>query len=377
MDPKEEKDPGSAKLTSKSKEYTPKSNMNTASKSFVPTNKSGEQTQYSNPEYGDVGEQYNYDELHLQWVNHYMNQGATPEEAQWYATQYLQNFADLQQQDEAYGEFGEFEMGTMEEVKDEPTGDKSKKPHGEKKKGQYKGEHNEKYDGTEEGAYDELGFYYMPDGSYYDPDGYYFDINGYDQYGGYYDDNAIYHSPDDFDQYKAKNKKFENQYEGTGEEEEDKYTPEYIKYIIESKYYEDFEYLKNTKNEWAYLKMGNLPDGTTKKDVLKYLGNSEIETKQITIMMSGPKESPIANCEIYKIPAAIQVLKLCGNKFGEKQVIIEVDHDNEKLYNSSYGGYYDEIDDQYQDRYTKFDQDLDEGADDQAEKPAEETAEAK
>ena len=43
------------------------------------------------------------------------------------------------------------------------------------------------------GEYDEMGFYYTPDGSFWDPDGVYFNREGLDKHGGYYDDQLEYH----------------------------------------------------------------------------------------------------------------------------------------------------------------------------------------
>lgn len=245
-------------------------------------------------------------------------------------------------------------------------GEKSKRPHGNKRKEKYQGKHQDQYDGNEDGYYDELGFYYMPDGSFYDPDGYYFNIEGYDKFGGYYDDNAAYVPPEDSYahnsfQGKSKGETYVEEEDAT----DDKYTKEFIEYITESKYYDDLEYLKSTAHKWAYLKVGNLAEGTIKTDLLKYFGNQGIETKEITIMMSGGKHSPIGNLEIYKIPVAIQVLKLWGQEFGKKKVIIEVDQENEKAYNGYLGDSYNsyEYEDETDTRYTKYDSKAPEGED--------------
>lgn len=48
---------------------------------------------------------------------------------------------------------------------------------------------------TKEGAFDEDGFYILPDKSYYDPLGYFFDKDGYDTVGGKYDDQGYYIHP--------------------------------------------------------------------------------------------------------------------------------------------------------------------------------------
>jgi len=207
----------------------------------------------------------------------------------------------------------------------------------------------------------------LPDGSFYDPDGYYFDPNGYDQYGGYYDDNAKYVEPEGKGNYykggykkrgrnyEEHNYHFGDQDDFYDEEYEDKYTKDYIQYIIEAKYYEDLDYLKNSHNEWAYLTVGNLAEGTVKQDLLKYFGNQGIDTSQITIVMSGSHNFPVGNLEIYKKPVAIQVLKLCGQKLNGKEIIIEVDQKNEKLYGNEHYNEYEYGDPYEESRYTKYD----------------------
>lgn len=140
------------------------------------------------------------------------------------------------------------------------------------------------------------------------------------------------------------------------EEVEEKYTEEYIKFVLEHKYYENLEHLKNTNQEIFYLKAGNLPETTSKKDILKYLGDKGIDTSQITVVMKNAGGSPVAQMEIYKRNPAINTLKCCGEYYGEKQMIIEVDEQNEQYYIGDTQDYYaDEFEDPHQDRYAKFD----------------------
>jgi hypothetical protein len=137
---------------------------------------------------------------------------------------------------------------------------------------------------------------------------------------------------------------------------EDKYTEDYIKYALEHKYYESDKHLRNTENDVFYLTAGNLPDNTTKKDILTYLDSKGIEIKQITIIMTKQGGLSAAQMEIYKRGTAINTLKLCGDSYGEKQMIIEVDEKNEKHFCGGSGDYYqEEVEDPHQELYTKYD----------------------
>ena len=384
MDSQEEKTEGT-KLKLKSKAYTPKHPTTLVPQTEIPNQA---QAEFDSNQFNDPNQ------LYLQYVNSYLNMGYTTNLAEQWAKYYIaqhnnenpegaqmyypDNYGgDPYEEGGNYGnqydEGGQYpeenypqkydqaqQDNDFEDFDTSEFGEKTKKPKGKKKKDKYQGQHNCQYDESEEGYYDELNFYYNADGSFYDPDGYYFDVEGYDKYGGYYDDNANYISPDGVDPYvrefKGKeNHSYEVDHEGE-DEPEDKYNEQYIQYITESKYYEDLEYLKKTKHEWAYLKIGNLAEGTEKTSLLKYFGNQNIDTHQITIMMTGSKENPVGLMEIYKIPVAIQVLKECGNELNNKRVIIEVDHNNERAYNGA-----DEVlskfehEDEEDSRYTKFD----------------------
>jgi len=326
-----------------------------------PMNEFDDQMQYYGPEYDQNYQQEPYyndqDPNFIQHDQNYINQEGF----------YDQEATDYTQNDQIHNEFPTHEQfideqAALEKEDQLKYGEKTKKPQGNKRKEKYHGKHHENYDESTEGFYDELGFYYLPDGSFYDPDGYYFDQEGYGRYGGYYDENAVFHGPYE-QQFKGKkNKKYNNyqnyeEYNGAGEdyyeeEADEKYTEDYIQYIIESKFYEDLEYLQNAYNEWAYLKIGNLMEGTTKQDLLKYFGKRGIQTNQITIVMGGPKYSPTGNCEIYDISVALQVLKLCGDILNNKKVIIEVDQENEQAYGNS-DSYNDH--DEYDVVYDKYD----------------------
>ena len=214
---------------------------------------------------------------------------------------------------------------------------------------------------VEGGYYDDYDFYYLPDGSFYDPDGFYFNSKGYDKNGGYYDDHAVYHEGKVNTYPKETYQKRKNYYGGGGrynksynnyhnddnlgyaigednpldddlEDDENKYTEDYIKYVLEQKYYENDKHLRNTTNDVYYLTVGNLPENTTKKDILTYLDSKGIEIKQITIIMKNQAGPPVAMMEIYKKGTAINTLKLCGDFYGKKQMIIEVDESLEKYY---------------------------------------------
>lgn len=387
MDPEDENNKGTAKLSMGSRNYTPKTHLKTSNKEFVPSQHVPHQEVQVEQVIESQLQSYDYDQVYLQWVNYYLNQGFNQQQSEYNASIVMQQQVNRQNQEnevnyqneqypenQAYG-YQQNEEGEKEYDDDDQFGDKTKKPFGQRRKDKYQGKHHEDYEESEEGYYDELGFYYMSDGSFYDPDGFYFDQTGYDKLGGYYDDSANYHHADGKITYFGGGSYYKNKssYKGHGyaeeapfdegeeEPEEDKYTKTYNEYILDSKYYEDLEYLKNTKNGWAYIKVGNLAEGTRKQDLLKYFGTEGIETSQITIMMSGGMKNPVANCEIYKIPTAIQVLKCCGNELNEKQLIIEVDEDNEKRYGGKsaehiYENEYFEEDDS---RYTKFDSHLD------------------
>lgn len=393
MDPQTEEKKDTAKLSSKAKSFTPSTKMKTAAKEYHPSQQPETQPEQVNANFEQQNQPFDPNQLLLNWTNSYMDQGYSQDDAQMYAMQYLQqNYPDYYQypegqyqeqyQDPYYGTGEEYQQDhqtqqieghNLEEEKEPEQqedfnyGSKTKKPHGNRRKEKYQGKHHENYDGSEEGFYDEFGFYYLPDGSFYDPDGYYFDPQGYDQFGGYYDDNANYIAPENQeDNYggkgfrKNKNRHYNNQGYAFGEDDyyeeeiEEQYTKEYIDFVIESKYYEDMEYLKNTQNEWAYLKAGNLVDATTKQDLLKYFGNQNIDTSQITIEMTGTS-STIAKFEIYSIQVAIQVLKLCGQEFKGRPIIIEVDQHNEKVYGNVNPFHELELEDQEEARYTKFD----------------------
>jgi hypothetical protein len=392
MDPQEDNSKGSVKLKIISRQYTPKTNLKQPTKEFIPSDYVAYQEGQVEQDVEPQTQSYDYDQVYLQWVNYYLNLGCNQQQSEYNASVVMQQQQMNQNQendgsyqneqypdDQAYPNQqneGE-EQKEYEEEGDYQFGDKTKKPYGQRRKDKYQGKHHDDYEESDEGYYDELGFYYMSDGSFYDPDGFYFDQTGYDKLGGYYDDSANYHHADGNityyggkSYYKSKNNYHNQAYVGEGEDpfndveeepEEDKYTKAYIEYILDSKYYEDLEYLKNTKNGWAYLRVGNLAEGTRKQDLLKYFGNEGIETSQITIMMSGGIKMPVGKCEIYKIPTAIQVLKCCGNELNEKQMIIEVDEHNEKRYGGNLtehvheNEYYEEEDS----RYTKFDSHLD------------------
>lgn len=49
-------------------------------------------------------------------------------------------------------------------------------------------------------------------------------------------------------------------------------------------------------------------------------------------MMEQQNGMPVAQMEIYKKKTAIYTLKLCGDYFGENQLIIEVNEENEDYY---------------------------------------------
>jgi len=126
--------------------------------------------------------------------------------------------------------------------------------------------------------------------------------------------------------------------------------------VIEHKYYENLEHLRNTTNETFYLTAGNLPDGTTKKDLLKFFSDKGIDTSQIMIMMKKQAGSPIAELEIYLRNTAVNTLKCCGEYYAEKQMIIEVNDENEKYYLGGSNDYHkEEYEDPYEDIYTKYD----------------------
>lgn len=65
-----------------------------------------------------------------------------------------------------------------------------------------------------EGKFDELGFFYTPNGSFYDSDGEYFNKKGYDIHGGFYTDNKEYiYGPDFIEElgcYADEKEKYEN-----------------------------------------------------------------------------------------------------------------------------------------------------------------------
>lgn len=67
---------------------------------------------------------------------------------------------------------------------------------------------------SKEGKFDELGFFYTPNGSFYDPDGEYFNKKGYDIHGGFYTDNKEYiYGPDFIEElgcYADEKEKYEN-----------------------------------------------------------------------------------------------------------------------------------------------------------------------
>lgn len=389
--PQETKDstPTTKKLSSKAKEFTPSNKLSQNAKEFHPTVKPALQNTAPEGNFEEQAQAFDQSAHYYGWMKFYMDGGSNQEQAYY---QYAAKFPELVGNLTGYEEYttpyyGEEEMyepynqenynqeeysqadgPPLEEQKEAPSedyqyGDKTKKPTGVTRKEKYQGKHHDDHDGSEEGYYDELGFYYLPDGSFYDLDGYYFNAQGYDKYGGYYDDNANYVAPEG--QFRGKGgyrKNYQNYGYSFGaeddyyeEEAEDKYTKEYIEYIIESKYYEDLEYLRNSQSQWAYLKVGNLVEGTTKQDLLKYFGNKGIETSQITIMMEG-RQSPVARLEIYKNQVAVQVLKCCGDSFNHKQMMIEVDHENEKAYGNTnnYNEY--EYGDHHDDRYTKYDE---------------------
>lgn len=381
MDSQPEDKKTSGKLKLKSREYVPPAKLKSESTEFhpsTPTQPQDYQEVQTFEDYNQINDQYN--QQYMESVNYYMGLGYSQDEAVYYTQNPPQQYpVDPNQQtygyeQQEYYDYPEQNQAVEEEEQKEGEqseeqaayGAKTKKPHGNKRKEKYQGKHHEKYADSEEGYYDELGFYYLPDGSFYDPDGYYFDPNGYDQYGGYYDDNANYIAPEGKgDYYKGGYKKRGRNYEDHnyhfGDQEdyydedfEDKYTKDYIQFVIEAKYYEDLEYLKNSPSEWAYLTVGNLAEGTVKQDLLKYFGNQGIDTSQITIVMSGSQANPVGNLEIYKKPVAIQVLKLCGQKLNGKEVVIEVDQKNEKLYGNDHYNEY-EYGDPYESRYTKYD----------------------
>ncbi|CAI2371762.1 unnamed protein product [Moneuplotes crassus] len=359
MDTKEEEKKESASLQKSSKEFKP----------------SGSKADADNSQPNEIAE---LNKQYTQYVNYYLNQGLNQADAEAWAAYYMDQYiyqegndqvqTDLEGQEPVKGsnqeevpaeEAGEnsdsddFEIGEL--------GPKTKKPQGETTKGQYKGEHDEKYDESEgeDGYYDELGFYYNPDGSYYDPDGVYFDAEGYDEFGGYYDDEANYIEPegDDTNAKEFKGSKQSNEEDdGFEEDKEDKYNKEFIKYIINSKLPDDTEFLNKTKNSWAYLKVGNLEEGTTIEDLREYFSSKKIPVKEMTIIMSESTKNPVAFLEIYKISVAKKVLKECGKKLKDNTLIIEVDNLNEKLYNgipTSYNSY--EYEDDFDARYTQYD----------------------
>ena len=72
-------------------------------------------------------------------------------------------------------------------------------------------------------------------------------------------------------------------------------------------------------------------------------------------MMEQQNGMPVAQMEIYKKKTAIYTLKLCGDYFGENQLIIEVNEENEDYYWGGRNHYYEEFEDRDQDRYTKYD----------------------
>ncbi|CAI2369013.1 unnamed protein product [Moneuplotes crassus] len=401
MDTQEEQKENSSKLKMRSKEFKPSNPKPIPSQTptvetqapvdggmdQVPAALTPIQDNYQANPLIDPSQYNDANQLYLQYVNYYLNCGLSSADAEAWAKYYIdvqsceqhpeQNqayFGDQYKENSSYQEEYHQEEyhqddhaeGIKQEYENyyetDKFGDKTKKPKGERRKEKYRGQHHEKYHEAEEGYYDELGFYYNPDGSFYDPDGYYFDPDGYDKYGGYYDDNANYIKAGGRDPYSRdfRGRKYRyyegDEYEEEEEEVEDKYTDEYIQYITNSKYYEDLEYLKNTNNKWAYLKVGNLAEGTVKTDLLKYFGNQNIETSQITIMMTGGNKNPVGGLEIYRIPVAIQVLKECGNTLNGKRLIIEVDSVNEKLYNGTDTKLNEyEYEDETDARYTKFD----------------------
>ena len=222
----------------------------------------------------------------------------------------------------------------------------------------------ESYQSSSDGYYDDYGFYYLNDGSFYDPDGYYFDKDGYDETGGYYDDygNYIAASEDKHKKQHIKEKEdiveqmskieiedkkeldddfgeFEDKAGEEQEEEEENYSKEYIEYVLEHKYYDNLNQLKNSKHEFSYFKAGNLAENTTKHDILNYFKEWNIDIRQITVIMNKNKNNPVARLEIYQKEVAFKVLKLCGSMFKGNQIIIEIDEENEKFFNG--GGYED------------------------------------
>lgn len=240
---------------------------------------------------------------------------------------------------------------------------------------EYRGRYsNRYYDG---GSYDDYGFYYLPDGSFYDPNGYYFDQNGKDEYGGYYNEHGEYVESQQDKPQKPKEQSKPKQSEESKEpeelkvpeepkelhdshefddgedEEEEKYTKDYIEYVLENKYFENFDHLKSSKNECFYLKIGNLPENTTKYDLLHYFNGLNINNKHVTIVMEYVKSSLIARLEIYNKSTALQVLQICGSDFEGKQMVIEVDEENEKYYCGEEDEYYHE-----HDEYDEYDEDL-------------------
>lgn len=384
MDSQGEEKKSTAKLSSKAREYRPKQNLNQKAGEFQPSPQAQQHDPNQYPQSFEQQTQMYEPEVFYHTAGLYMNDGYTQEAAasmaHAYLTQtpqdpeqmgYYQNQQNYYEGDIKYNPNGEQVYPQQEEQEEQKEGEqfedqfqygaRTKKPYGNRRKDKYHGKHHEKYSGQEEGYYDELGFYYMPDGSFYDPDGFYFDPEGYDKFGGYYDDNANYIPPEGQQvYYKGRKGNREFNFEVGGhddyyeEAEEDKYTKQYIEYIIEQKYYTDLEYLRNSPSEWAYLTVGNLRENTTKQDLLKFFGNQGLETSQITIVMGNGTQHPVGHLEIYKKRVAIGVLKLCGMKFHDKPIVIEIDEENEKLYGNNYYKDY-EYGDEDAERYTKFD----------------------
>ena len=192
--------------------------------------------------------------------------------------------------------------------------------------------------------YEKLGFTRLPDGCFIDLDGFKFDQNGFDASGGYFDQNMNYVpgdediqndevpivNPDNINDNPNENNDYYDD-----EDEEEKYTKEYIEFVSEQKLPENIEYVNSSNNEYVYLMIGNLSKSITKQELATFLTESNINIEKLMILMHHKRSSTIARLEVYDKTTAIDVLNLWGKTLNDLQIVADIDEENEQYY---YGG---------------------------------------
>ncbi|CAI2364895.1 unnamed protein product [Moneuplotes crassus] len=277
--------------------------------------------------------------IYTQYVNYFLNQGLSFTDSKAWASYYV-SLRNYKQQQPFSDE--ENQSSDSFEIKEILT-----RGHNNTKK--YKGTRHKNDKSSGNGYYNEIGYYFNPDGTFYDKDGFFHNTNkdnlkNESKLQEEVDPSQADSSDSDFEisslgpemGYKPQFQ-HKNQY-GSGNLKDSVEIPKnthsdsdlsaYIEYVTTYKYYDDLEYLYNTRKNSVTFVLENLPPKLSKASLVKYFYDQGVDTRRIEVQR---RTGTTAIVQAFSIPIAIQVLQQCGNYLKGRVLLIEIDQEDERM----------------------------------------------